>query len=75
MPVVVGQERWILASSLFSYMKAADEKKSEEMAKKRSQCWKVSEDGLSYLISFPTWRLGISRKVKKWLKSSPRAGR
>ena len=56
-------------------MEVGDEQKSEEMAKKRSQCWKASEDGPAYLISFPTWRLGISRKVKKWLKSSPSAGR
>ena len=50
---------------LFLYMEVGDEQKSEEMAKKLSQCYYVSEDGLGYLLSFPTWRWEMSRKVKK----------
>ena len=46
-----------------------DEQKSEEMAKKLSLSWQGSEDRLFYLLSFPTWRSEMSRKVNKWLKS------
>ena len=59
----------------FSYVEAGVEQKSEEMVKKLSKCCQGSEDGLSYLLSFLTWRLGMSRKVKKWLHSYPSAGR
>ena len=45
------------------------------MAKKLSQCWQASQGGLLYLLSFPTWRLGMSRKVKKSLKGYPSASR
>ena len=52
-------------------MEVGNEQQSEEMAKKLSQCWYVSEDRLSYSLSFPTWSREISRKVKKWQKAIP----
>ena len=74
-PVRVGRRRWTFLPSLFPYVEVGDEKESEKMAKKLSQCWQVSEDGLSCLLSFPTWRWEMRRKVKKGLKSYPSAGR
>ena len=32
-------ETWTFVHSLVSYMEVGDEQKSEEMAKKLSQCW------------------------------------
>ena len=56
-------------------MEVGDEEKSEEMAKKLSQCCRGSENGLLHLLSFPTWMLVVSRNMKKWLKSYPTGGR
>ena len=44
----------IFLPSLFSYIEVGDRQKSEEMPKKLSQCWKVTDDGLCYL---PSWTL------------------
>ena len=56
-------------------MEVGDEQKSEEMAQKLAQCCYVSENGLCYLLSFPTWRWEMSGNVKNYLKSYPSAGR
>ena len=56
-------------------MEVGDEEKSDEMAKKQSQSWYVSEDGLSYHLSSHTCRWEMSRKVNKWSKSYLSAGR
>ena len=52
-------------------MEVGEEQKSEERAKKLAERCQVSEDGLSYLLSFPTWSWEMRRKVKKWLKAIP----
>ena len=52
-------------------MEVGDKQKNDEMAKKVSQCREASEDGLSYFLSFPTWRKEMSKKVNEIAKMLP----
>ena len=59
----------------FFILEVGDDQRSEEMAKKLSQCWQASGDGPYSLVYFRTGRWEMCGTVKNWSKSYPSAGR